>query len=491
MIAFSCNYLANIPEIIDAREGDEGAPAGHFRLRRRAQRLVRRRGDPRTRRKALSTACCAARARPGFRCCSPRSRAGGDLADVPGVVTADGEGPPPGFVHSLDDAAAGARPAAPSPTNISSACSTRAPRSSSRAAVRGIARSAAPGPSTAAATGWSARSGSIEDLRAIREPGVFIVDDVAFVHERHGFELGEAVARAGIKKELLPGNPRRRAAAQQGGVPLLEEARRRLHVSRARGDRRGGSEEIPQARAARAQFRGARIRPLARHPPRDQPDRRSRLGPRAVPRPARVVPRTARDRQYQRQHALSRHRELADRGAPAADARLPPVRHPARGIADPAAARRVLRGAGRRHSARSTRKHLDWRERLGRARHRRPGCCCAARPISSRACSSSTASIAPTCCSPIMHGRSRTRSRCRRRPRTPASDAPAAISIFMRRAAAPDGRSTPRPSPLSTRRGWAPRRRSALRRHHRRPAARIAAEASGSQICVQGSRGNS
>ena len=40
----------------------------------------------------------------------------------------------------------------------------------------------------------------VEDLRAIREPGVFIVDDVAFVHERHGMELGEAIARAGIKK---------------------------------------------------------------------------------------------------------------------------------------------------------------------------------------------------------------------------------------------------------------------------------------------------
>jgi hypothetical protein len=41
---------------------------------------------------------------------------------------------------------------------------------------------------------------AVEDLRSIREPGVFIVDDVAFVHERHGMAIGEAIARAGIRK---------------------------------------------------------------------------------------------------------------------------------------------------------------------------------------------------------------------------------------------------------------------------------------------------
>ncbi len=41
----------------------------------------------------------------------------------------------------------------------------------------------------------------VEDLRSIREPGIFIVDDVAFIHERHGIEVGEAIARAGIRKQ--------------------------------------------------------------------------------------------------------------------------------------------------------------------------------------------------------------------------------------------------------------------------------------------------
>ncbi|WAK00949.1 hopanoid C-3 methylase HpnR [Methylobacter sp. YRD-M1] len=41
----------------------------------------------------------------------------------------------------------------------------------------------------------------IEEMQRIREPGVFIVDDVAFIQEKMGFEIGEALARKGIKKE--------------------------------------------------------------------------------------------------------------------------------------------------------------------------------------------------------------------------------------------------------------------------------------------------
>ena len=40
-----------------------------------------------------------------------------------------------------------------------------------------------------------------DELARIREPGIFIVDDVAFVHGRHGMEIGEALARRGIRKE--------------------------------------------------------------------------------------------------------------------------------------------------------------------------------------------------------------------------------------------------------------------------------------------------
>jgi hopanoid C-3 methylase HpnR len=41
----------------------------------------------------------------------------------------------------------------------------------------------------------------VEEMQRIREPGVFIVDDVAFIQEKRGFEIGEALARKGIRKE--------------------------------------------------------------------------------------------------------------------------------------------------------------------------------------------------------------------------------------------------------------------------------------------------
>ncbi|CAL1239718.1 hopanoid C-3 methylase HpnR [Candidatus Methylocalor cossyra] len=41
----------------------------------------------------------------------------------------------------------------------------------------------------------------VEDLARIREPGIFIVDDVAFIQDKHGFAIGEAIARRGIKKQ--------------------------------------------------------------------------------------------------------------------------------------------------------------------------------------------------------------------------------------------------------------------------------------------------
>jgi hopanoid C-3 methylase HpnR len=40
-----------------------------------------------------------------------------------------------------------------------------------------------------------------DELAHLREPGVFILDDVAFVHARHGFEIGEAIRRRGIRKQ--------------------------------------------------------------------------------------------------------------------------------------------------------------------------------------------------------------------------------------------------------------------------------------------------
>jgi hopanoid C-3 methylase HpnR len=41
---------------------------------------------------------------------------------------------------------------------------------------------------------------AVEELERVREPGVFLVDDVAFIQAKQGLEIGEAIARRGIKK---------------------------------------------------------------------------------------------------------------------------------------------------------------------------------------------------------------------------------------------------------------------------------------------------
>ena len=41
----------------------------------------------------------------------------------------------------------------------------------------------------------------VDDLASIREDGIFIVDDVAFIQERQAFAIGEAIARKNIHKK--------------------------------------------------------------------------------------------------------------------------------------------------------------------------------------------------------------------------------------------------------------------------------------------------
>ncbi|HEX7445957.1 MAG TPA: hopanoid C-3 methylase HpnR [Pirellulales bacterium] len=40
-----------------------------------------------------------------------------------------------------------------------------------------------------------------DELRRVREPGVFIVDDVAFIHPEHGHALADAIERRGVRKQ--------------------------------------------------------------------------------------------------------------------------------------------------------------------------------------------------------------------------------------------------------------------------------------------------
>jgi len=125
---------------------------------------------------------------------------GDDLTVVPGAVSAAGEGPPPHFVESLDTI----RPARDLLTRRRRYFIGTLDPCASIEFARGC-----PWDCTFCSAwtfyGRSYRVASPEmvadELARLREPGVFIVDDVAFVHARHGFEIGEAIRRRGIRKE--------------------------------------------------------------------------------------------------------------------------------------------------------------------------------------------------------------------------------------------------------------------------------------------------
>jgi hopanoid C-3 methylase len=125
---------------------------------------------------------------------------GATLTGVPGAVSAAGEGPPPRFVESLDSV----RPARDLLAKRRRYFIGTLDPCASIEFARGC-----PWDCTFCSAwtfyGRSYRIASPEviarELANIREPGVFIVDDVAFVHASHGFAIGEAIKRRGIRKE--------------------------------------------------------------------------------------------------------------------------------------------------------------------------------------------------------------------------------------------------------------------------------------------------
>src|SRR4051812_8882448 len=101
LIAFSCNYLANIPEIIDVAKATKARlPGVLVCVGGHSASFV----APAILEHGEGAIDCVLRGEgeAGFPLLLAAIEAGGDLTDIPGVVTADGEGPPPGFVHSLD-----------------------------------------------------------------------------------------------------------------------------------------------------------------------------------------------------------------------------------------------------------------------------------------------------------------------------------------------------------------------------------------------------
>jgi hopanoid C-3 methylase len=198
-VAFSCNYLANVPEIVDLAKATKArfpdifiSVGGHSASFVAAAILAHAEGAVdcvlKGEGEATLPQLLAAVA------------AGEDPLGVPGAVTAAGEGPPPIFVPSLD-ALIPARDLLRHRRKYF--IGTLDPCASIE-----FSRGCPWDCSFCSAWTFYGRSYRlvstervVEDLRSIREPGIFIVDDVAFIHEHHGIEIGEAVARAGIKKK--------------------------------------------------------------------------------------------------------------------------------------------------------------------------------------------------------------------------------------------------------------------------------------------------
>src|SRR5437879_5810980 len=101
VIAFSCNYLANVPEIVDlAKRAKTLVPRTVICVGGHSASFV----APAIIEHGAGAIDCVLKGEgeAGLPPLLVAIEARADLAAAPGVVTADGEGPPPSFVHSLD-----------------------------------------------------------------------------------------------------------------------------------------------------------------------------------------------------------------------------------------------------------------------------------------------------------------------------------------------------------------------------------------------------
>jgi hopanoid C-3 methylase len=198
VVAFSCNYLANVPEIVDLAKATKtqwpeifvcvGGHSASFT----AGAIIEH---------GAGAIDCVLKGEgeAGMPLLLAAIEAGKGLGSVPGAVSAGRAGAPPSFVHSLDEL----MPARDLLRHRRKYFMGTLDPCASIEFSRGCPWDC----SFCSAWTFYGRSYRlvspqrvIEDLKSIREPGVFIVDDVAFVHERHGMEIGEAIAQAGIRK---------------------------------------------------------------------------------------------------------------------------------------------------------------------------------------------------------------------------------------------------------------------------------------------------
>ena len=201
-IAFSNNYLANVPEVIDlAREAKAIRPdvfvvvGGHSASFVADELLEHAEGaiDCVLKGEGEATLVRLLDAAAG--------RDARGLLEVPGVVTPDGRGPAPGFIKALEDLLPARDLLRHRRKYFIGVLDPCASIEFSRGCPWDCSFCSA----------WTfygrsyrikAAEAAAEELAGIRERGIFIVDDVAFIQGEHGMAIGEAIARRGIRKEF-------------------------------------------------------------------------------------------------------------------------------------------------------------------------------------------------------------------------------------------------------------------------------------------------
>ena len=197
-VCFSGNYLANVPEIIDlARATRERAHDALIFVGGHSVSFIAR--DILRHGEGAIDCVLTGEGEAAVAELLATGRHGG-LTRIAGAVTQDGAGPPPRFVERLD-ALRPARDLLPrrrkyfigpldpcASIEFARGCPWDCTFCSAWTFYGRSYRTADPE--------WIA-----DELAAIREPGVFIVDDVAFIHEKHGMAIADAIERRGIRKQ--------------------------------------------------------------------------------------------------------------------------------------------------------------------------------------------------------------------------------------------------------------------------------------------------
>jgi hopanoid C-3 methylase HpnR len=199
-VAFSLNYLANIPEVVDLAKAIRTILPRCFVFAGGHSASFVARDVIRHAEGALDCVLTGEGEAAAAELIEASRDGVAGIAHVPGVVTDGAPGTPPRFVRGLDDLAPARDllrhrnryfigvldPCAS--VEFSRGCPWDCVFCSAWTFYGRSYRRVSP-------------ERAVEDLARIREPGVFIVDDVAFIHGEHGREIGEAVAHKGIRKE--------------------------------------------------------------------------------------------------------------------------------------------------------------------------------------------------------------------------------------------------------------------------------------------------